>query len=80
MLKEFFIGVVRWWLVGLLAVVGVFCGGEVVGQDTLAIQDFEAVPATPTYGYIGGGSNVTGSDLIPHDPKYVSGIQRARNQ
>lgn len=74
MLKEFYTRIVRFWLVGVLGAVGVVVCGEGYGQDTLAIQDFEVVPATPTYGYTGGGGNVTGNGAYPSDPKYVSGI------
>ncbi|MDO7876236.1 T9SS type A sorting domain-containing protein [Hymenobacter sp. ASUV-10] len=48
------------------------------GQTTIAIQDFEATPATPTatYGTTGtGGAITTGNANTPNDPRYVSGTQ-----
>ena len=42
------------------------------GQTTIGIQDFEAVPATPTMTYT-GGTIATGNGTFPNAPKFVSG-------
>lgn len=41
-----------------------------MGQTTIAIQDFDG--GTPTWGYNNGGSSATGNGSFPSTPKYVS--------
>lgn len=60
----------------LLFIILILFGNAIFGQTTIAIQDFEATPATPTWAFtnVGGGiSTATGSTDTPTNQRIRNG-------